>query len=76
MASCCTREQWRTLVFSPRRANLAQARVPEVAPWNLHELSLRRQAPVLSDSPSRSGEEASPKRENANATVPTFRALA
>jgi len=27
----CTREQWRTLVFSPRQASLTQAGVP-VAP--------------------------------------------
>jgi len=28
----CTREQWRTLVFSLRQASLGQARVPQVAP--------------------------------------------
>jgi len=35
-----TREQLRTLIFSPRRVSLAQARVPEVSPWSLRELSL------------------------------------
>ncbi|QCE14203.1 hypothetical protein DEO72_LG11g1202 [Vigna unguiculata] len=38
----------------------------------LCELSLRRRAPVLSESPSRSGEEVSPKRGDAHATVPLF----
>jgi len=40
------------------------------APWDLRELSLKRQAPVLSESPSRSSEEVSPKGENVK--VPLF----
>ena len=44
-----TQEQWRTLIFSPRRASLAQARASEVHSWSLRELSLRRRAPVLSE---------------------------
>ncbi|QCD78941.1 hypothetical protein DEO72_LG1g2577 [Vigna unguiculata] len=36
----------------------------------LHELQLRRRAPVLSEQPSRSVEEVSPKQENA--TMPLF----
>ena len=42
------REHWRTLVFLPRRASLAQARASRVSPWSLCELSPRRRAPVLS----------------------------
>ncbi|QCE14541.1 hypothetical protein DEO72_LG11g1544 [Vigna unguiculata] len=64
------REQWR------KSDNLAQAsgarlsesiRKPSLV---LRELSLRRHAPVLSERPSRSGEEVSPKRENV--TAPLF----
>jgi len=42
----------------------------------LRELSLRRVAPVLSESPSRSGKEVSPQRDNAKAIVSLFQALA
>ncbi|QCE11223.1 hypothetical protein DEO72_LG10g2456 [Vigna unguiculata] len=38
----------------------------------LRELSLKRRVPVLSESPSRSGEEVSPKREDALANFPLF----
>ncbi|QCD79544.1 hypothetical protein DEO72_LG1g3186 [Vigna unguiculata] len=38
-------------------------------PRLLPELSLRRQAPVLSEKSSRSGEEVSPKRENVKAPL-------
>jgi len=63
-------EQWR------KSDNLAQAcrshlsesiRKPSQV---LHELQLRRRAPVLSEQPSRSIEEVSPKQENA--TMPLF----
>ncbi|QCD83184.1 hypothetical protein DEO72_LG2g3527 [Vigna unguiculata] len=41
-------------------------------PCCLRELSLRRRAPILSESLYCSDEEVSPKRENAQATVPLF----
>jgi len=68
----CTslREQWR------RSDNLAQASGARLSEsirkpsQELRELSLRRRAPVLSERPSHSGKEVSPKWENA--TTPLF----
>ena len=70
------REQW------SKYDNLAQAsgarlsetiRKPSLV---LCELSLRRQALVLSEKSSRSSEEVSPKREKATSPLFPFRALA
>ena len=64
------REQW---MKSDNLAQASGARLSESIrkpSQVLRELSLRRRAPVLSEKPSRSGEEVSPKRENA--TTPLF----
>jgi len=58
------------LMFSPRRAHLAQARVVETHPGVLRKYSLRRVNRFLSEKPSRSGEMASPKRVPANSPGP------
>ena len=55
---------------------LAQARLAAIRLGCLCELSLKRQAPVLSESPSRSGEEVSPKREGVIVPLFLIRALA
>jgi len=47
------REQWGVLVFSPKRACLAYARLAATRTSWFCELSLRRWAPVLSESLSR-----------------------
>jgi len=49
------------LVFSPKRARFAQARIAESSPWCCSSISLRRPKLVLSDALSRSGENGSPK---------------
>jgi len=65
-------EQWQ------RSDNLAQASGSRLSesirkPTQvLRELSIRRRAPVLSESPSRSDEEVSPKREDTESIVPLF----
>jgi len=55
-------KQWGRLVFSPKRACFAQARIAESLPWCCSSISLRRPKLVLSDALSRSGENGSPKR--------------
>ena len=63
------------LIISPKQVELAKARVLENPYQVLRELSLKRRALVLSERPSRSGEEVSPKRENVTTPLFPLRAL-
>jgi len=55
VCDCCMREQWWALVFSPKRACLAKARLTEAHSCYLSESSFRRPTLFLSEQTSRSG---------------------
>jgi len=72
----CTREQWWALVFSPKRACLAYARLQRLAQAISCELSLRRLTTLWASECLTQAREVSPKREGAEGHCSWCRALA